>query len=175
MTSNIFLLDTNIVSETQKRRFGPELMRWLHENWPVAIPYPVILEVRFGILQRQRDDPAGAAKLRLWYDALLETEPEFPAMTMGIAERQAQMMEVPYLKNLWINQSPKGRRPPGQDLCIAAIAIEHQMPIATLNTKDFLQINQYFPLPGVLDPVSGVWAVQPIAEPQSELHSRGLV
>ncbi|WP_461512169.1 hypothetical protein [Rhizobium mongolense] len=44
---------------------------------------------------------------------------------------------------------------------IAATAIAHQMPIATLNVRDFLLIDRYFPLPGIFDPLSMEWIVDP--------------
>jgi toxin FitB len=79
-------------------------------------------------------------------------------MTAAVAQRQADMMQVPCLRDLWISR-PRLSRPPGQDLAIAALAIENQLPIATNDCGDFLKINEHFPLPGVFTPAVQAWII----------------
>ncbi len=43
---------------------------------------------------------------------------------------------------------------------IAAIAIAHEMPLATLNIRDFALINAFFPLPGIYQPIQDQWLCQ---------------
>lgn len=159
MNIRSFLVDTNILSETQKQRPKQNVRRWLFDTAPVAIPYPVIGEIEWGIASRARHDPEGAAALREWFDRLLATVHYFPAMTPEVAKLEARMMELPALTNLWFSQAGSRRRAPGRDLCIAAVAIEHHLPIATLDVWDFQRIHKHFPLPGLYNPESDEWAV----------------
>lgn len=125
----------------------------------VAIPFPVILEIEWGITNKARTDPARAAQLRHWWDQLMKTEFEYPAMTPRVAALEARMAVEPFLKNLWLNHAKGRPRPPVQDLKTAAIAITYGLPIATLDSTDFALIDRYFPLPGVFNPALGQWIV----------------
>ncbi|MCA1371405.1 hypothetical protein I6F15_29305 [Bradyrhizobium sp. BRP14] len=53
------------------------------------------------------------------------------------------------LTHLWYANPNADKRKPGQDLFIAAISIVYDFPVATLNVRNFEQIDGYFPLPGV--------------------------
>ncbi len=46
------------------------------------------------------------------------------------------------------------------DLIIAATAIVHQATVVTFNVGDFVLIDRHFPLPAVLDPGTGQYAVR---------------
>ncbi|MFK4771350.1 PIN domain-containing protein [Rhizobium sp. ZW T2_16] len=159
MNFGTFILDTNIVSETQKRKPHPRIIQWLKKTESVAIPFPVIFEIEWGITNKSRTDPARAAQLRYWWDQLMKTEFEYPIMTPRVAALEARMAVEPFLKNLWLNYAKGRQRPPVQDLKIAALAVCYGMPIATLDTRDFALIDRYFPLPGVFNPAIGEWIV----------------
>jgi predicted nucleic acid-binding protein len=155
-----FLADTNIISETYKPKPHPVIKSWFLKQPELVLCYPVILEIEMGIASRSRHDPAGGDRLRRWLDRLLDTSGNaLLEMTVSAAQLQARMMEVPALRGLWKIPNSKRLRPPGQDLAIAALSIEHQRPIATVNTRDFMLINEYFPLPGVFDPSVQLWNV----------------
>jgi len=155
-----FLADTNIISETYKPKPHPVIEEWFLENPELILCYPVVLEIEMGIAIKSRYDPDAGECLRIWLDRLLDTSGHAPLeMTFAAAQLQARMMEVPALRCLWKMTNSKRLRPPGQDLAIAALSIEHQRPIATVNTRDFMLINEYFPLPGVFDPSLQLWNV----------------
>ena len=157
-----FLADTNVISETYKCKPHPVIANWIHGRPQLILSYPVILEIEMGIHSRKRHDPPAGERLRNWLDRLLETSDSVLLdSSPSVAQLQAEMMEVPALRFLWRTPTSKRLRPPGQDLAIAALAIEHQLPIATVNVRDFMAIHEYFPLPGVFDPSTLLWNAAP--------------
>lgn len=164
MADEIFIIDTNIISNASKSRPHPAISAWLAAQPRLAIPFPVVLEMEAGTAELRRRDPHKASLLRTFVDAIFETEPDYPEMTPAVARLLGEMMCCRPLTNLWLSSSI-GRKP-GQDLSIAAISIIYQMPIATLNDKDFELIDDFYQLPGVFNPAFGTWPV-PHAEGRS--------
>lgn len=70
MADDIFLLDTNIISNSSKRRPHPKVSEWLMAQSRVAIPFAVMLEVETGIAEKHRSDPEKAEALWEWMDQL---------------------------------------------------------------------------------------------------------
>ncbi|TCU13733.1 PIN domain-containing protein [Rhizobium sullae] len=159
MADDIFLLDTNVISNSSKRRPHPKVSEWLMAQSRVAIPFAVMLEVETGIAEKHRSDPEKAEALWEWMDQLLDTEFEYPTPTPQVARLLAKLLCCRQLTQLWLVNPKADNKKPGQDLFIAATAIAYDMPIATLNAKDFELIDGFFPLPGVYNPAFEVWAV----------------
>ncbi|MCQ1572734.1 PIN domain-containing protein [Neorhizobium galegae] len=166
MASEYIMLDTCIISEAQKPRPKPEVSEWLAQLSPkiVAIPFPVIFETSYGIKLVEKGHPAKAQKLRQWLDGLLAHDFVMPVPTPAVAHIMAEMASTGPLMNYW-RGAPEHERSSklkfGSDPIIAATAIAHEMPIATMDVRDFMLIHHYFPLPGLYDPVSGEWVVDP--------------
>lgn len=168
MASKYIILDTNILSDAQKPRPRPELIAWLEGLSPskVAIPYSAFFEISYGIELVAQSDPERANKLRKWRAHFLSLEFAVPETTPEVGEIVARMACKGPLKDHWImwpdvNGGQRRKLKFGSDPMIAATAIVHEMPIATLNVRDFLLIDRYFPLPGVFDPLSMEWIVDP--------------
>jgi len=159
MATDIFLLDTNIISESSKQRPHPTISAWLRQQHRVAIPFAVILEVETGIADKHRSNPDKAEELWQWMDELLETDFEYPAATPEVARVLGKLLCCKPLTHLWLVNENADRKKPGQDLFIAATSIVYDMPIATMNVRDFETINRFFPLPGVYNPANGMWAL----------------
>uniref|UniRef100_UPI003F49A8FE PIN domain-containing protein n=1 Tax=Ensifer adhaerens TaxID=106592 RepID=UPI003F49A8FE len=160
MADDIFLLDTNIISNASKQRPHPVVAEWLASQTRLAIPFAAILEVETGIAEKEQSDPVRAAELWDWMDGVLGTEFEYPVPTPQVARVLGKLICCRPLTNLWFANPLADKRKPGQDLFIAATSIVYDMPIATLNVRDFEQIDRYFPLPGVYNPAFNVWAVE---------------
>jgi hypothetical protein len=62
---------------------------------------------------------------------------------------------------MWTAQRHEKCNRLGHDLMIASVAIVHDAPIITANTKDYLRINDWFPLPGLYHPLEERWHVEP--------------
>ncbi len=168
MASNHIILDTNIVSEAQKPRPRPELVAWLQSlsSSQVAITYSTFFEMSYGIELLADTDPQRTEILRKWRAEFLTFNFAMPETTPEVGEVLAKMACKGPLKDHWIlwpeaNGGQRRKLKFGSDPMIAATAIVHSMPIATLNVKDFLIIDRYFPLPGVFDPLSMEWIVDP--------------
>jgi predicted nucleic acid-binding protein len=166
MASNYIVLDTCIISEAQKTRPRPEVSAWLRRLAPskVAIPFQVIFEVSHGIKLVEKANPRKAQQLAEWFEELLGHNFLMPQLTPHVASIMAEMATTGSLKNYWLGapEHEKSRKLKfGSDPIIAATAIAHGMPIATVDARDYMLIHHYFPLPGLYDPIADEWVVDP--------------
>lgn len=153
----MFLIDTNVLSHLKKARRNPNVEAWLADQPNYAIPFSTLLEIKQGILELEKYAPDRATDLQSWFDAILKSDFYFPPINEQVALTLANLYCCGPLKPLWQPQS--GKKKPGQDLFIAAVAIVHDLPIATLDVTDFVRIDQYFTLPGVYHPGFKTWLV----------------
>ncbi|MEI5679547.1 MULTISPECIES: PIN domain-containing protein [unclassified Mesorhizobium] len=158
----MFILDTNVLSQFAYRKPHPGILSWLQNlSASVAIPFGAVIEIQRGIEKLSLHDSVRSSALQEWLQSLLVSDIPFLGMDAPTAQLYARMTAVPALRDFWM--PPANAKTPklGQDLSIAATAIIHNAPIATMNTKDFLRINGFFPLPGVFDPAAATWSVAP--------------
>ncbi len=126
----MFILDTNVVSELRKVRFGKankHVARWADsvdadDLYLCAI---TIQELELGVLLAERRDPAQGAVFRVWMDdhVLPAFEGRILPIDTVVARRSARL-HVP---------DPR----PVRDALIAATALVHGMAVATRNVADF--------------------------------------
>ena len=126
----MFLLDTNVVSELRKVRFGKadlSVAAWT-QNVDAAdlfLSAITIMELELGVLSIERKDAAQGAMLRAWLEQ--HVLPEFSGRTLpvdtAVAQRCARL-HVP---------DRRGER----DALIAATALVHGMTMVTRNVADF--------------------------------------
>lgn len=126
----MFILDTNVVSELRKVRFGradANVARWAEsvaasELYLSAIS---IQELSIGVLQVERRDPAQGRVLRIWLDehVLPAFADRILPVDTAVAQRSAEL-HVP---------DPHSIR----DSLIAATGLVHRMMIVTRNVSDF--------------------------------------
>jgi toxin FitB len=120
-----YLLHTNVVSETRKRRPEPKVLRWLESSAPDALYVSVLTlgEVAKGIELRHRRDPAAAAALERWLN--------------GLGERFSDRI-VPVdqeIANCWGRLSADPQLPVIDGL-LAATAVVRGLTLVTRNTRD---------------------------------------
>ncbi|WCZ38547.1 type II toxin-antitoxin system VapC family toxin [Corynebacterium jeddahense] len=127
----MYLLDTNVLSELQRRRPNPAVMQWFDEVPEVELftSTITILEIEIGVLRlRHRGEGERAELISSWLRA--QVIPTFAARILHLtaegALREAQM-HVP---------DPA----PERDAQIAAIAAEHGLTVVTRNEKDFRRL-----------------------------------
>ena len=126
----MFVLDTNVVSELRKVRFGKadkNLAAWTEsvDAADLFVSAITIMELELGVLSIERKNAAQGALLRSWLEQ--HVLPEFYRRTLlvdiAVAQRCARL-HVP---------DRRGER----DAFIAATALVHGMTVVTRNIADF--------------------------------------
>lgn len=121
----MWLLDTNVISETRKPRPHPAVMTWLAEQ-PASCLFlssATIGEIQSGVETARRTSPAKAVEIEAWLDALIATSNVLVA-DEAVFRRWAKLMD----------------RRSGDlivDALIAATAEVHGLTVATRNVRDF--------------------------------------
>jgi predicted nucleic acid-binding protein len=121
-----YLLDTNVVSETRKRRPERRVVRWLEASDP-DVHYVSVLtlgEITKGIEQRRNRDPEGADQLRDWLSGLREW---FSERILAIGDAEAVC---------WGRLAGRSALPVIDGL-LAATALVQDLTLVTRNTRDF--------------------------------------
>jgi predicted nucleic acid-binding protein len=126
----MYVLDTNVVSELRKVRFGrsdPRVVKWADSVEAVSLYVSAItiLELEIGILQMERRDPSQGVMLRAWMDN--HVLPEFTERVLPVDTAVAQRCARLHVPD----------RHAGRDALIAATALAHAMTIVTRNLADF--------------------------------------
>ena len=120
------LVDANVLSEATKVAPDPRVLAGLGLHEREIVIDPVILgDIRFGILLMRRGARRG--RLEQWFDEgvrRLHCLPWDAATGLRWAALVADLRA-------------KGRAMPVKDSMIAATALAHGIPIATLNRRDF--------------------------------------
>ena len=124
----MILVDTNVWRELTKPRGDPAVLAWLEANdADLALSTLVIAEIRFGIELANAADKR--QRLAAWLAGL---EARYWGQTLNFgresAHRYGQLAARPEVK---------ARQPQVIDMQIAAQALEHAIPLATRNARDF--------------------------------------
>jgi len=122
----IYLVDANVLSEPTKQVADKRVIAWLDANESNLIVDSIIIgELRIGILAlprgRKRD------RLEQWYETVIETIECLPWDAM-VSRRWAALV---------VELRRKGETVPLLDGMIAATALQHELTVATRNTRDF--------------------------------------
>ena len=128
MTGRIaYLLDTNVLSETRKRRADTGVISFLEaaEASSLFISVLTLGELRKGIVAKKLKDPDPDAAKRLgaWVEGL---EFSFADRILGIDAATARLWGD------WSGQRPR----PVVDTLLAATAVLHELTLVTRNLRD---------------------------------------
>ncbi|SFO44249.1 hypothetical protein SAMN03159463_01916 [Mesorhizobium sp. NFR06] len=116
----MYLLDTNVVSDVQRRL--PKPIAWLASVEPVSVI--TLGEIERGIFKQRKADPERAARLNVW---LRELRRDNADRILAITEEIA----------LAWGRITAGRTRGGADSLIAATALVHDLILVTRNVADF--------------------------------------
>ncbi len=160
--SELFLLDTDVVSNLRKTKPHPRLVSWL-QSLPAASVFmatATIAEIQCGI--GLISVPAVAQRVQSWLDGMLrDGQPRIADFDARAASLLGRMWATPALNNFIANDPRSRKIKNGADLAIASTAIARAMVVATGNVDDFLLINTAFTLPGLFNPFASHWASEP--------------
>jgi predicted nucleic acid-binding protein len=120
-----YLLDTNVLSETRKKKADAGVISFLEgaDSSTLFISVLTLGELRKGVAKKQREDPEMAKRLAGWAEGL---ELGFADRILGIDVAMAR---------LWGDWS--GERPrPVVDTLLAATAVLHGLTFVTRNIRD---------------------------------------
>ena len=120
-----YLLDTNILSETRKKKADAGVISFLEvaDSSTLYISVLTLGELRKRVAKKQRDDPEMAKKLAGWLDGL---ELSFADRILGIDAATAR---------LWGDWSAERQRPV-VDTLLAATAMQRELTFVTRNIRD---------------------------------------
>jgi toxin FitB len=122
----IYLVDANVISEPTKRVPSGKIVDWLSANEGNIVVDSIILgELCVGILALPRGRKR--TQLEQWFDDVVQTVDCLPwdaAISRGWAK-------------LVVDLKQKGDKLPLLDSMIAATALQHDLTVATRNTRDF--------------------------------------
>jgi len=126
-----YLLDTVVLSAMRRPERDPKLVTWLGICKPEELYLCAItmLEVEVGVLSKQRDDPTQGALLRTWFDTVC-------------AQFADRVLPVTHATALAAARIAMIRSRGYSDTLIAATALANDIPVATRNVKDFIDIPQ---------------------------------
>lgn len=124
----MILVDTNVWSEQTKPHADAAVLAWLEDNdADLVLSSLVIAEIRYGI-----ELPKAARKrphLEAWLAGL---ESRYYGQTLVFGPESAL-----HYGRVAARPEVKAREPQVIDMLIAAQALQHQIPVATRNAKDF--------------------------------------
>lgn len=121
----MYLLDTNVVSETRKRRPHGAVLAWLKAtpDGELRIPAVTIGELQRGAELTRKQDPSKAAEIDLWIEKILAT---FDVISMS-GEHFRE----------WARLMANHSWDQAEDAMIAAMARVAHATVVTRNVKDF--------------------------------------
>ncbi len=159
-----FLLDTCVISESSKPHPRQEVLRFLQRADNYFMPVAALMELIMGITMVCAEKPLKAVELSKWYHGLVRSGIPIIDTDREVCETWGILACDPKLQCHSDGRSKRIRG--GQDLHIAATALVHRLPIATMNVADFMRINSCYPLPGIYDPLNDCWhaRIEPLAD-----------
>lgn len=120
-----YLLDTNVLSETRKKRPDELVLAFLAKANPTALYLSCLSigELKKGVALKMKSDPLAAKAIAGWVDGL---ETNFAERILGVDTASAKLWGE------WSAQRPR----PVVDTLLAATAVAHDLVLVTRNESD---------------------------------------
>jgi predicted nucleic acid-binding protein len=120
-----YLLDTNVLSETRKKKADAGVIAFLQASEASTLYISVLTlgELRKGVATKKHEDAEAAKRLADWVDGL---EYSFADRILGIDAATARLWGD------WASERPR----PVVDTLLAATAVLHGLTLVTRNVRD---------------------------------------
>ena len=120
-----YLLDTNVLSETRKKRAEERVLAFLSNSTPTSLYLSCLSlgELKKGVALKMKSDPSASTAIAGWVDGL---ETNFADRILGIDTASAKLWGE------WSAQRPR----PVVDTLLAATAVVHGLVLVTRNVSD---------------------------------------
>jgi predicted nucleic acid-binding protein len=120
-----YLLDTNVLSETRKKRPDERVLAFLSNATPAALYLSCLSvgELKKGVALKMKSDPSAAKAIAGWVDGL---EINFADRILTVDTASAKLWGE------WSAQRPR----PVVDTLLAATAVAHGLVLVTRNESD---------------------------------------
>jgi predicted nucleic acid-binding protein len=116
------LVDTNVISELMRARPAPRVVEWAGRQDGMSLSVVTLEEIFVGLRYRPSE------RMSRWFEEFLKARCEALDVTLAIARRSATLRGELRRGGMQRTQA---------DMLIAATALEHNLALATRNTKDF--------------------------------------
>ena len=116
------LVDTNVVSELMRERPAPGVVAWAERQEGMSLSVITLEEILVGLTHRPSE------RMSRWFEDFLKARCETLDVTLAITRRSAALRG---------ELRRGGKQRTQADMLIAATALEHNLALATRNTKDF--------------------------------------
>lgn len=122
----MFLLDTNVISESRKAKPHGGVLAWLEQQAPhtLFLSAMTIAEIQQGIERTRDQAPGRAGEIEFWLEHALLPTAQVLAMDGAVCRAWAKLMH-------------RRSQTLAEDAFIAATAQVHELSVVTRNVRDF--------------------------------------
>ncbi|WP_421423917.1 hypothetical protein [Agrobacterium rosae] len=116
-----------------------------------------LVDIDLGISHLAEANPAKAAEVREWFKLERHSYRMVSDYSGDFHQALVRLLSRKAIQNHWSAQASATRFKVRQSIWVAAAAISHEVPIATLSPRLYSEIDRNVALPGVYDPATQIW------------------
>jgi hypothetical protein len=151
-----FIITTCVFSQSNRSKSAPNVAEFLAAN-EILITPSTLIDIELGITRIADTHPGKAAKLREWLRAERVKYKLVGDQGERFQKALVRLLACKAILGLWTCEPAAKQFAFRQTLWVAAAALSSELPIATMSSRTYSEIDQHVPLPGIFDPAEAVW------------------
>ncbi|MBW8298727.1 MAG: hypothetical protein K0M60_03915 [Hydrogenophaga sp.] len=151
-----FIITTCVFSQSNKSRPAANVDFFLKSNEIFLTP-PTLIDIELGISSLAETNPAKAADVREWFKLERHSFRMISEYSDDFHKALVRLLGCKAVQNHWYSQPPARGFKVRQSIWVAAAAISHEIPIATMSPRLYCAIDKHVALPGIYDPSAQTW------------------